>query len=278
MKIKYLGTAAAERVPAVFCKCEVCQNAIKNRGREIRTQTQSLLDDGKIMIDFSGDSYLHRLTQTIDYNDIEHLLITHWHSDHFYGEDLAYRMKGYAVGLDKKMHVYGNAEVKKFYDRAFGLEGQEDNERLEYHLIEPYKKFQIADYWVYPIPARHGHNQQDCFIYAIKDKDGKTIFYGHDTGYPNQEMLDYMEKENLKFDLVSMDCTGQLSNKMTVHMNWEENLQFRKELIGRKLATNETIFVANHFSHNGGLTYAQMSDITNQENIITAYDGMEVSF
>src|SRR5699024_12415943 len=65
--------------------------------------TQSLLDDGKIMIDFSGDSYLHRLTQTIDYNDIEHLLITHWHSDHFYGEDLAYRMKGYAVGLDKKM-------------------------------------------------------------------------------------------------------------------------------------------------------------------------------
>ena len=29
MKIKYLGTAAAEGVPAIFCNCETCKEARK---------------------------------------------------------------------------------------------------------------------------------------------------------------------------------------------------------------------------------------------------------
>lgn len=33
MKIKYLGTAAAEGVPAIFCRCEVCRK-IKGGGRQ----------------------------------------------------------------------------------------------------------------------------------------------------------------------------------------------------------------------------------------------------
>lgn len=34
MKIKYLGTAAAERIPAMFCKCDVCRAARENGGRD----------------------------------------------------------------------------------------------------------------------------------------------------------------------------------------------------------------------------------------------------
>ncbi len=45
MKIKYLGTAAAERVPAIFCTCEVCSFARKEKGKEIRTQMQTWVDD-----------------------------------------------------------------------------------------------------------------------------------------------------------------------------------------------------------------------------------------
>ena len=32
MKIQYLGTAAAEGLPALFCGCEICQNARKTKG------------------------------------------------------------------------------------------------------------------------------------------------------------------------------------------------------------------------------------------------------
>lgn len=140
MKVTYLGTAAAERVPAIFCNCRICRHAMEKKGREIRTQTQALLDDGKLLIDFPGDSYLHRLSGRVDYNRVEALLLTHWHSDHFYGEDLAYRMSGYANGITTQLAVYSNAYVKGFYDRAFQLEGRYDEQRLTYHLLEAYQK------------------------------------------------------------------------------------------------------------------------------------------
>lgn len=50
-----------------------------------------------------------------------------------------------------------------------------------------------------------------------------------------------------------MDCTGQTNaDQMANHMNWSQNIQMKQELMDRKLATEKTIFVANHFSHNGG--------------------------
>ena len=33
MKIKYLGTAAAEGITAVFCECETCKKAIELGGK-----------------------------------------------------------------------------------------------------------------------------------------------------------------------------------------------------------------------------------------------------
>ena len=36
MKLKYLGTAAAEGIPALFCRCEMCAYARKAGGKEIR--------------------------------------------------------------------------------------------------------------------------------------------------------------------------------------------------------------------------------------------------
>ena len=60
MKLKYLGTAAAEGIPGMFCNCRVCRNALEVRGKEIKTRSQALLDD-KLLIDFPPDTYLHIL-------------------------------------------------------------------------------------------------------------------------------------------------------------------------------------------------------------------------
>ena len=51
MKIKYLGTAAAEGVPAIFCRCEVCRKSKAAGGRNIRTRSQSIIDD-RLLLDF----------------------------------------------------------------------------------------------------------------------------------------------------------------------------------------------------------------------------------
>ena len=49
MKIKYLGTAAYEGVPSLFCDCEVCRKSAAAGGKNVRTQTQALID-GTMML------------------------------------------------------------------------------------------------------------------------------------------------------------------------------------------------------------------------------------
>ena len=81
MKLKYLGTAAAEGFPAVFCNCQYCREARELGGKNIRTRSQSLINDD-LLIDFPPDTYHHFLTQSIEGDKIKYLLITHAHSDH----------------------------------------------------------------------------------------------------------------------------------------------------------------------------------------------------
>ncbi len=45
MKIKYLGTAAAEGIPAIFCECKICKKARELGGKNIRTRSQALIND-----------------------------------------------------------------------------------------------------------------------------------------------------------------------------------------------------------------------------------------
>ncbi|MCI9662064.1 MAG: hypothetical protein HFI80_11120, partial [Lachnospiraceae bacterium] len=64
MEIQYLGTAAAEGLPALFCGCEICKKARKAGGKEVRTRTQSIVD-AKILIDFPPDTYTHALAYSL---------------------------------------------------------------------------------------------------------------------------------------------------------------------------------------------------------------------
>ena len=50
MEIQYLGTAAAEGLPALFCGCDICNRARKAGGKEVRTRTQSIVD-GRLLIE-----------------------------------------------------------------------------------------------------------------------------------------------------------------------------------------------------------------------------------
>lgn len=39
MKLQYLGTAAAEGFPGMFCNCTACERARKAGGKNIRTRS-----------------------------------------------------------------------------------------------------------------------------------------------------------------------------------------------------------------------------------------------
>ena len=60
MELTYLGTAAAEGFPAMFCNCAHCREARALGGKNIRTRSQALVNDD-LLIDFPADTYMHFL-------------------------------------------------------------------------------------------------------------------------------------------------------------------------------------------------------------------------
>ena len=56
MILTFLGTAAAEGVPAVFCNCKFCNEARRLGGKNIRTRSQSIVNDD-LLIDIPADTF-----------------------------------------------------------------------------------------------------------------------------------------------------------------------------------------------------------------------------
>ena len=102
MKIRYLGTAAAEGWPALFCSCPICTHAREQGGKNLRTRTQAILD-GELLLDFPPDTYCHALQHGLELAKVRTLLVTHSHMDHWFPTDLIHRHEhfghGYTGGL-----------------------------------------------------------------------------------------------------------------------------------------------------------------------------------
>ncbi|MBE9916570.1 hypothetical protein G8C92_21355 [Paenibacillus donghaensis] len=117
MRIRFLGTAAFEGIPSLFCRCGLCLKAKELGGKEIRSRTSMLLDDD-LKIDFPPDTFLHMVRDGLDLERIKDLIFTHSHSDHLYAEDLVARLPGYAQSDAHPIQVYGNdavLETKQFF-------------------------------------------------------------------------------------------------------------------------------------------------------------------
>ena len=81
MKVKFLGTAAAEGIPALWCECDVCRKAKQLKGKELRRRCSYFIDDDTI-VDFGPDSYWQSMEFDVDLTLIKRVLFTHPHEDH----------------------------------------------------------------------------------------------------------------------------------------------------------------------------------------------------
>lgn len=274
MKIQFLGTAAAEGYPALFCKCENCQKAWAAGGRSIRSRSQALVD-GTLLIDYPCDTFQHMVTHRIDLTEIQHCLITHSHDDHLYPADLHYLTLGFShPGEDwQGFTVYGSEDVASLSDYAKTSDG-----KFRIKVVEPFVPFQAGEFTVTALKALHGTPHP--YFYIIS-KGGRTLLYAHDTGLFPQETVDYLRQEKPHFDLASLDCTEGNREELpyNAHMCLGGDRQTREMLCEIGCADEKTIFVLNHFSHNGlNSVYDEISEIAGREGFVVSYDGLEISF
>lgn len=270
MRLRYLGSGASEGFPGIFCDCEICLEARRLGGKNIRTRSQALLD-GALLLDFPPDSYYHMLTNKLSFYQVEHILITHSHADHFYPDDLFHRMPPFTVNIQKTLTVYGNRAVKAAYENCDSAE-EVSPDIMSFVCLDVFQTYEIGGYRVTPLPANH-RKGEECLIYLIEDGK-RTLLYAHDTGLFSEAVWDYISGKHL--DLVSLDCTTMKEPEGTNHMGLPDNVEVKKRLVGMGCVDRDTIFVLNHFSHNGGWLHEEIEKNAEREGFLASYDGMEI--
>lgn len=274
MKLTYLGTAAAEGWPGIFCHCTACKRAKALGGKNIRTRSQAVVDD-TLLVDFPPDSYMHMLYHGLDLPGIEHILITHTHQDHLYLDEMLFRWEGFCSGVDKTLTLYGSdalgAKINAYLKSRSGssmLQG-----RLAFQELTEYVPVNIAGYTVFPMLARHDKSEK-CLIYLI-GKDGKWILYGNDTGDFPDATWDFLKGRI--FDLVSLDCTMGKFAEGTNHMGVPDLVGMKERLTAIGCVHSGTRFVATHFSHNGQLMHHELEQALALYDYQVAYDGFSMT-
>jgi len=268
MKLRILGTAAAEAWPAIFCGCPTCRRARQAGGNNLRSRASVQIDDVH-KIDLPPDTYYHTIRFGLDLASLKHLFITHSHEDHFDTDELNYIKPPFAHDLtNAPIRIYGN-------ERVIGAIGErfDGSELVEPHLLEPFATVR-ADHLRYtPIIAQHAPHET-ALNYIIQS-DADTVLYASDTGLYDEVTMEHLA--GYRFDLMIIECTqGTLEMPSRYHMGLNGVRELRKRLVGLGSARPDTRLVITHFSHNMGLLHDELAAIAEPEGIEVAYDGIEL--
>lgn len=269
MKLTFLGTAAAEGFPAVFCNCEHCQKARKLGGKNIRTRSQTLINDD-LLIDLPADTYHHFLTNNIEGHKIKYLLVTHSHQDHFYMEELAMRHDPFAHNMEaEKVHVIASQGAFEKLKNMNGIE----KFGIDYTEIKPFEAVSFGEYKVTGLPANH-YKGDGALIYII-EHGGKKILYAHDTGYFYDEAFDYISENKIAFDMITLDCNmcDEKVSDHASHMGFYNIERVLEKLVQMGAVTDKTIKFVNHFSHNSAPFQERIEELAKPMGCLVSYDG-----
>ena len=188
-------------------------------------------------------------------------------------------MRGLAYAhnmAEKKVYVYGNEAVKKKFDKAYNEMYQAIKDCYEFILIKEYEKLYLDEYVVTPIRARHMKNE-NCFIYLIQ-KGNKSILYANDTGYLYEDAFEYLLKNKIRLDFVSLDCT-MVNNPIKDtegHMGFDGCNRVALKLKEMGVVDENTQIYVNHFSHNGNPLQDNLEKIAAPFGLKVSFDGLEI--
>ncbi|MGN1345804.1 MAG: MBL fold metallo-hydrolase, partial [Eubacteriales bacterium] len=279
-------TAASEGLPALFCQCPVCTAARRNMGREFRGRA-GICVNGKLLVDFPPDIYYGAARAGVDLSQIEDIVVTHSHEDHFDAYELSTRREPVYCRRETSgvLHVYGNmstaSRLKEYV--ATDENGHGENHGLVFDYAPSFEPIETAaDVTVYPLPADHDRHQECRMMLLVEQSTGKTFLYAHDTGLFPEETVEFLKGK--RCDLISLDCTNVMlgDEKDRNHMGIRADLRMKRLLLENGTADAKTVFVCHHFSHNGFITadrvYTQQEfeRLAAEQGFRMAYDGMKL--
>lgn len=271
MKIKILGTAAAEGFPALFCRCGACEKARRLGGKNIRTRSSLQIDD-LLKVDLPPETIVHMEKHNLELHRLRYILFSHSHGDHLCGSELEYLISPYAVPpVTDSVKLIGNETSREIIYRATGF--TDEKYPGLFTTVGAFQTIELPPYRVTTVKARHSPAEEA--LNFIIEKEGKKVLYTCDTGFYEEATWDFLKTE--KVDMVVSECTeGPNNSDYPYHMGFPNVRKFRKRAEEIGLTDADTPWVLTHFTHGGGLLHDELKALVNPEGFIVAWDGLEI--
>ena len=269
--LRFLGSAAAEAIPGIFCDCEVCRQARKLGGKDIRMRTSYMIDQS-LVVDMGPDTIRQMQRFDCDAGKIRHIMLTHMHNDHFVSWEFNRRP---AERRTAELCVYGTEKCgKQFVQQAFhGREADMLKRGFRFVVLCNYARTRIAtNISVTAIPATHNMSVPGTAMLYIIEKRKKRVFIGNDSGTLCPEAEKFLSSYPDRINAAIVDCTFGTRTMGTGHQGGEKCLR-TFELFKY---TENAAKVVNHFSHNCGSNHAGLEEYFNPKGVMVGYDGMKL--
>lgn len=212
MELQFLGTGAAEGIPSLFTRNERMDRIRREQGADLRTRSALRIGE-HYQIDFGPDAFFQSIRCGCDFFDLEHLIITHMHSDHFQLEGVL----GKEMALDangKQLALYASIPAVRWLRSAITAMGGEG--AFERHgpggtypivQLDYFSKHVIGELTVHTIRGNHRAMTEDerPINPLITLPGGERMLYAVDTGYYEEETWEFLA--DFRVDLLIMEAT-----------------------------------------------------------------------
>jgi phosphoribosyl 1,2-cyclic phosphate phosphodiesterase len=272
MQIKALGTAASEGWPAIFCECETCKKARQNRGKDLRSRTSYLIN-GELLVDLGPDIYFHDTKYGFFTQNLKTIVITHTHEDHYNPDEFFNRCQYMSI-VKKNIDLVGTEQVFSKFENYTGK--TLDKARLRKNIIVPWETIKVNGIEIIALRAAHQTRFQETCLNYVFIHNNKSILIANDTGWWDDETWEFVRR--FKFNIAFIDSTVGLNYKKyrTGHMSADIVVEFRDRLNELGCIDDKSKVYANHFSHNGGGSHAELCNFFEPQGIGVAFDGIKV--
>lgn len=269
MKITILGSGAWQGIPAPFCDCSICRQAIQQpftKNSRMRPEIMIETEKGAFLLEVSPDirtqSTRFRLPQ------VKNFFISHWHFDHMYG---LHELLTWAKKSQEKPVVHCSAGTKEKIDREFSYIP------LIVNVLQPYKKFALHGVTITPVPVYHMFNIDDstpenklnnAFGYILEHKHKRVAYLGDYYRIPKKTL-----KAIQDVDILIADGTYLLTEE---YKEIKQNHFHGQEILDFVASTRAHRIYFHSISHLTGYTHDQMQKFLPVRHYIS-YDGMKIN-
>jgi phosphoribosyl 1,2-cyclic phosphate phosphodiesterase len=269
MKLLFLGTAAAEGFPGLFCNCASCREARALGGKNLRMRS-SLLINEDLLIDFGPDLLHAALRFNLNLSTLTTGLITHAHEDHFHPHNFHNRKADYS-GRQPISHLklFCPPEVTEtLHQMATDLAVYQ----MEAHTVHAFDRWSVNGYTIQAFHAYHAVGHMEALFYSIED--GKhAVLYATDTGPFPQDTWEALAGKS--FDVIILEETLGYGS-YTQHLGFTDFIEHVQRMRRENMLRPGGRIIAHHMSHSNNPVHEKVEAILNPHGVEVAYDGLEV--